>query len=307
MWIDTYKPKTIDDMILSEDLKTFFKSYLEKNDIPNMLLSGRAGVGKTTIAKILSSSIPDADVLYINASDDNGIDTVRTTIKSFVEAESMGLKIVILDEADGLTDSAQKGLRNIIETDIKDSRFILTCNYPNKIIEPILSRCPLINLEFSFKDITDKIIPILKELNYCNKENITTVTKIIKTSYPDIRRIFHLIERFCTTGSIELNKQLAYEKHIDLFDKLLNCTTFNEVYKCREEWLRQEQSFAADYIQLAGFIHDYINNCGISDIKKSKCLIKTAEHQWRMSMVADKEIQFHALILSLMEIVHGKG
>ena len=141
LWVEKYRPKDLSTYIGNEHLKSKVRIYLESEDVPHLLLYGKAGTGKTTLAKIITSNI-DCDYLYINASDENNVDNVRTKIKNF--ASSVGfksLKVIILDEADFLTPNAQAALRNLMETFSKHTRFVLTCNYVERIIDPIQSRC----------------------------------------------------------------------------------------------------------------------------------------------------------------------
>jgi len=145
LWVEKYRPSNLDSYIGNEHLKSKIEVYLESGDLPHLLLFGKAGTGKTTLAKLLVKNI-ECDYLYINASDENNVDTVRTKVKNF--ASTIGfkdMKIIILDECDYITPNAQAALRNIMETFSKHCRFILTCNYVERIIDPIQSRCPIIS------------------------------------------------------------------------------------------------------------------------------------------------------------------
>ena len=167
LWVEKYRPKDLSTYIGNEHLKSKVKVYLESEDVPHLLLYGRAGTGKTTLAKIITSNI-DCDYMYINASDENKVDDVRNKIKTF--ASSVGfksLKVIILDECDYLTPNAQAALRNLMETFSRHCRFILTCNYVERIIDPIQSRCQ------SFKVIPPKRVDVARHLvHILEQENV---------------------------------------------------------------------------------------------------------------------------------------
>ena len=193
LWVEKYRPKDLSTYIGNEHLKSKVKVYLESEDVPHLLLYGKAGTGKTTLAKIVVNNI-DCDYMYINASDENKVDDVRNKIKTF--ASSVGfksLKVIILDECDYLTPNAQAALRNLMETFSKHCRFILTCNYVERIIDPIQSRCQ------SYKVVP----PSKKEVaihtsNILNTEGVTydnnDIVTMVNSSYPDIRRIINAVQ-----------------------------------------------------------------------------------------------------------------
>ena len=204
LWVEKYRPTDMSTYVGNEHLKDKVSLYLESGDVPHLLLYGRAGTGKTTLAKIITSNI-DCDNLYINASDERGIDTIRTKIKGF--ASSMGfkpLKVVILDEADYLTPDAQASLRNVMETFSKHCRFILTCNYVERVIDPIQSRCQ------SYKIVPPKKSDVARHMvNILDTESVEyeldDVATLITAGYPDIRRVLNSIQRQVVDGKLKVD------------------------------------------------------------------------------------------------------
>ena len=194
LFVEKYRPVSLENYIGNEHLKTKVSKYINTGDIPHLLLHGKAGTGKTTLAKLLVSNI-DCDQMYINASDTNSVDTVRNQIKVF--ASSVGfkdLKVIILDECDFLTPNAQAALRNLMETFSRHCRFILTCNYVERIIDPIQSRCQSYQIiPPSKKEVAIHTSSILdtEGVTYDNNDIVT----MVNSSYPDIRRIINAVQR----------------------------------------------------------------------------------------------------------------
>ena len=194
LWVEKFRPGTLDGYVGNEHIIDKVKIYIKSGDVPHLLFYGQAGTGKTTLAKIIANNV-DADVMYINASDENNIETVRTKIKNY--ASTVGFKrwkIVILDEADYMTPNGQAALRNLMETFSKTTRFILTCNYVEKIIDPIQSRCQVFGITPpNKKEVAKRIVSILDELqvSYDNKDLVT----IINAGYPDIRSVLNSCQR----------------------------------------------------------------------------------------------------------------
>ena len=170
LWIEKWRPKTLDEIVLSKDDREFFNSLKAKGEIPHLLFAGPAGVGKTTTAKvIIRDALGEPNFLYLNASDENSIDVIRSKVVSFAQTKSFDgrMKIVLLDEVDGLSGPAQDALRNTIEEYSSNNRFIMTCNYLHKITRPIQSRCTIVNLLPPAEGIVGRISEILKAENIC--------------------------------------------------------------------------------------------------------------------------------------------
>lgn len=293
--VDKYRPQSLDDLILSPSLKDLFQSWIKDKSIPHCTFAGRPGIGKSTLAKILGKSL-DADVLYINAAVDNNVDMMRTTVKSFCDAMSMsGLKIIILDEADALSkaggngSSAQTALKNIIEENQNDSRFILTCNHVNKIEDAIKSRCRPIALTFTENDVVARLITILKAENIAfTKETLTSfIVNVVRRGFIDIRGILNELEMWSHTGELKPYTQLS--QNVDsLVEFIINEPDYKKI---REKLIQSETEFGKDYINLAQKLFNAIDDA------KSQLII--AESLYRMMLVIDHEIEFTAMCIQL--------
>ena len=215
LWVEKYRPTDLSTYIGNEHLKSKVGIYLESEDVPHLLLYGKAGTGKTTLAKIVVNNI-DCDHLYINASDENSVDAVRFKIRSF--ASSVGfkeLKVIILDEADYLTPNAQAALRNLMETFSKHCRFILTCNYVERIIDPIQSRCQSFKVvPPSKKEVAQQMVSILNQEN-CQYE-LDDVALIVNAGYPDIRRVINSGQRQIVDGKLKIDTSSVIQNNYKL-------------------------------------------------------------------------------------------
>jgi len=218
IWCEQYRPETLDEYIGNDSIKEKFKIYIKNQDIPHLLFFGPAGTGKTSLAKILAKNI-NCDMLYINSSDENGVETIRVKLKNFsAGAGFKPLKIAILDECDGLTPDAQKIMRNMMETYSRHTRFILTCNYVEKIIDPIASRCQTFEIKpLSRVDIAKKLVSILTaEKVSFTKEDLKF---IVETYYPDIRKTINFAQQSNVNGTIKIVKENAVD--IDFYNKII--------------------------------------------------------------------------------------
>ena len=209
LWVEAYRPRTIDDCILPPKIKETFKEFIKNKGIPNLLLSGGSGVGKTTVARALCNEL-DMDYMIINGSEESGIDILRTKIKQFASTVSLsgGQKVVILDEADYLNpQSTQPALRGFIEEFHKNCRFIFTCNFKNRIIEPLHSRCSVI--EFKINGNRQQLAGLLLDrcVNILNENNIEhdkkVVAEVIMKHFPDNRRVLNELQRYGVSGKID--------------------------------------------------------------------------------------------------------
>ena len=205
LWVEKYRPDTLEGYVGNEHILEKVKIYIENEDVPHLLLYGVAGTGKTTLAKIITNQI-DCDVMYINASDENSVDAVRDKIRGF--ASSMGFrkwKVVILDESDYLTPNAQAALRNLMETFSKSTRFILTCNYVEKVIDPIQSRCQTFAITPpSKKEVAKRLHQILTEESVdFNNEDLAV---LVNGGYPDIRRVLNAAQRQVVNGKLKIDE-----------------------------------------------------------------------------------------------------
>ena len=215
LWVEKYRPTDLSTYVGNEHLKEKVKVYLESEDVPHLLLFGKAGTGKTTLAKIVVNNI-DCDYMYINASDENKVDDVRNKIKTF--ASSVGfksLKVIILDECDYLTPNAQAALRNLMETFSKHCRFILTCNYVERIIDPIQSRCQSYKVvPPSKKEVAQQMVHILTEEG-CQYE-LDDIALIVNAGYPDIRRVINSAQRQIVDNKLKIDTTSVIQNNYKL-------------------------------------------------------------------------------------------
>ena len=296
LWVEKYRPKDLSTYVGNEHLKEKVKVYLESEDVPHLLLYGKAGTGKTTLAKIVVNNI-DCDYMYINASDENKVDDVRNKIKTF--ASSVGfksLKVIILDECDYLTPNAQAALRNLMETFSKHCRFILTCNYVERIIDPIQSRCQ------SYKVVPpSKREVALHMKDILEKENVEfaldDVALIVTAGYPDIRRVINSAQRQIIDGKLTIDTSSVIQNNykLQLLEMLSNGSKLNDIRK-----LIADNSIS-DYSELFRLLYDEVDNYGNG--KQAECIMNIAEAQFEDVNVVDKEINFMSLIIRIMRIL----
>ena len=296
LWVEKYRPYNLQTYIGNGHLKSKVSIYLENEDVPHLLLYGTAGTGKTTLAKVIVGNI-DCDHLYINASDENNVDNVRTKIKNF--ASSIGfrsLKVVILDEADFLTPNAQAALRNLMETFSKHCRFILTCNYVERIIDPIQSRCQ------SYKIVPPSRKEVALQLkNILEQENVgfglDDVALIVNAGYPDIRRVINSAQRQVVGGKlkVDVNSVIQSDYKIKLLENLTPTAKVSDIRQ-----LLANNSIT-DYAELYRLLYDEIET--YSNGKVAECILAISEGQYQDVQVVDKEINFMSTIVKLLRII----
>lgn len=299
IWTERYRPSKLDDYVGNDTLKAKVKQYIETNDIPHLLLHGSAGTGKTTISKLITNNIK-CDTLYINASDENGIDTVRVKIKNF--ACNIGfnpLKVIILDEADYFTPAGQAGLRNTMETFSEHTRFILTCNYHERIIEPIQSRCQAFAIHPpTKKDVAANLVNILKKENV--KFDKDGVILLVNTHYPDIRAVINTAQRNVIDGTLTLAREDVLEgdikaKMIEMLKDSNKKQAFTNIRQLLAD--NSVKSFADFYTVLFEKVNEYAPN-NVAD-----AIIIIADGQFQDASVVDKEICFMATIIKLLRAI----
>ena len=296
LWVEKYRPTDLSTYVGNEHLKEKVKAYLESEDVPHLLLFGKAGTGKTTLAKIVVNNI-DCDYMYINASDENKVDDVRNKIKTF--ASSVGfksLKVIILDECDYLTPNAQAALRNLMETFSKHCRFILTCNYVERIIDPIQSRCQSYKVvPPSKKEVAQQMVNILKEEN-CTFE-LDDIALIVNAGYPDIRRVINSAQRQIVDNKLKIDTTSVIQNNykLQLLEMLSSGAKLNDIRK-----LIADNSIS-DYSELFRLLYDEVDNYGNG--KQAECIMNIAEAQFQDVNVVDKEINFMSLIIRLLRLL----
>jgi DNA polymerase III delta prime subunit len=305
IWNEKYRPQTLDTYIGNETIKQTFKTYIETNEIPHILLHGDAGIGKTTLAKIVANTIAKDNYIYINASDENSVDTVRDKIKQFASSVGFGgIKIIILDECDYMTSNAQAALRNIMETFSKTTRFILTCNYVDKIIDPIQSRCQVFNIAPpSKKEVAQHIVNILeKESIQYSKDDLVS---LINITYPDIRRVINTSQQCSVSGTLQLDKNILIEH--DYFSTIVDLLKSTKTKKEKFDGIRQivADNHIRDYNQLFRYLYDNVDSYANGFV--SSIIMVIAEAQYKDSLVVDHEINAMAMFIQMiMEIEQRK-
>mgnify|MGYP001601443971 CR=1 FL=1 len=300
IWTERYRPDNLDTYVGNVQVVEKIKKYIEDKDIPHLLFYGKAGGGKTTLAKIIVNSI-DCDYLYINASDERNIDLVRDKIKSFASSAGFKpLKVVVLDEADFLNPtSTQPALRNLMETFSLYCRFIMTANYVERIIEPLQSRCQAYNLAPpSKKDVALNMVNILR------KENITFTPEdlgiVVNASYPDIRKILNTLQQYSINGNLVLDKativtssyQLQLLEHLKTSDKK---TAFTEIRKILSS------SGQNTFVDLYQFLFDSIDDYAKGNI--AGAILALAESQVQEASAIDKELHAMALFVNILNLI----
>ena len=299
LWVEKYRPTTLDTYIGNEHLKSKVSVYLESGDLPHLLLYGKAGTGKTTLAKLLVNNI-ECDYMYINASDENSVDTVRNKVRGF--ASTMGFKdykIIILDECDYITPNAQAALRNLMETFSKHCRFILTCNFVERIIDPILSRCQSFQvIPPSKKEVALHIHNILKEESIASK--MDDVAGLVNAGYPDIRRVINSCQRQCVDGMLVVDKQSLVESDYKMkLMEIIKKENKKDAFKGVRKLLADSQ--VTDFAELYKLMYDEVDSYGTGHI--AECILIIAKYQLSDSQVVDKEINAMAMIIELLGVI----
>jgi DNA polymerase III delta prime subunit len=301
IWNEKYRPQTLDTYVGNDTVKATFQQYIDTNDVPHLLLYGDAGSGKTTLAKIVANTIAKDNYIYINASDENSVDTVRDKIKQFASSIGFGgLKLIILDECDYMTPNAQAALRNVIETFSKTTRFILTCNYVDKIIDPIQSRCQIFNIvPPSKKEVASHLVKILdsESVKY-EKDNLVT---IINQSYPDIRRVINTTQRCVIGGVLKLDETTLVEHNY--LSSILDVLKSSKSKKEKFDGIRQllADNHVRDFNQMFRYLYDNVDSFANGFV--STIILIIAEAQYKDSFVVDHEINAMAMFIQIiMEI-----
>ena len=299
LWVEKYRPSSIGTYIGNEHLLDKVAVYLESGDLPHLLLYGRAGTGKTTLAKILVKNI-ECDYLYINASDENNVDTVRTKVKNF--ASTVGFKdfkIIILDECDYITPNAQAALRNLMETFSKHCRFILTCNYVERIIEPIQSRCQIFEIIPPSKpEVAQRLNQILEEeeINY----ELQDLKILIDSNYPDIRRTINSAQRNVINLQLKLDTVSIIQNDYKLkLLEILKTQDKKNAFKNIRQLVADSQ--IRDFADLFRLLYDEVDSYGKGHV--AECILVIAKYELSDSQVVDKEINAMAMVIELLGVI----
>jgi len=300
LWVEKYRPTKLEDYVGNEHLKTKVSVFIENNDIPHLLLYGKAGTGKTTLAKLIVKSI-DCDYMIINASDERNVDTIRDKVKGF--ASSMGFKkwkVVVLDEVDYMSHLAQPMLRNIMETFSGHCRFILTCNYVEKVIDPIQSRCQAFQIiPPTKKDVAVQMSKILKseEIEF----DVKDLVPIIDSSYPDIRKVINTCQMNSHKGKLKIDVQNLLENDYKI--KILDILKSNDDKRNKYMKIRQAliDSKVTDFSDLFTMLYDKVDEYAAENT--SNVILLLSDGQYKCSSAIDKEIPTAATLIQILNTI----
>ena len=295
--VEKYRPKRIIDFCLKSGnpLEELINKSAGTGSIPNVLLVGSPGIAKTTLAKIFVNELMDCDHLYINASDENGIDTIRSKVTNYAKTKSLfPIKVIILDECDGLTQDGQRALRNVMEEYSAITRFILTANYKHRIIPALQSRCQVFNITHDVEDVTRRMAHILNEEGIvCSEESLK---QIVRDNFPDLRKTINTIQKLTNDGKVEIDDSSNVSKLVADLYKLIE---HGHVLKCRKLAIKNEYVFNNDYPVLIKDMFNYIDNLDIDDEKKKSQLTTCHDFIYKSSFVMDQEINAYSCFITL--------
>jgi len=295
LWVEKYRSQTLEDYVGNETIKKSIQQYLNQNDIQNFIFYGPAGTGKTTLAKLIVNNL-DCDYIYINASDERGIETIRDKVQGFASVASFkSLKVIILDEADFLTIQAQASLRNIIETFSRTTRFILTCNYVERIIDPLQSRCQVLKIvPPSKQEIANHIHTILSKENV--EIELNDLKSVVNRFYPDLRKMLNTLQMSTDGDEIKLDKSL-------LVSSSYMAQVVKELQQKSPNWRNIRQIIAdanvGDFEELYRYLYD--NASTYASGNEGMVAIYINEYTYQSNFRIDKEINCMALISRLIE------
>jgi DNA polymerase III delta prime subunit len=307
LWTEAYRPQCVEDCILPKELKNNFQQIVKSGDMPNMLLCGGAGTGKTTVAKALCSEM-GCDWIFINGSDENGIDVLRNKIKQFASSMSLngGTKVVIIDESDYLTNNVQAALRAFMEEFSNNCRFILTCNFKNRVIEPLHSRCAVIEFNFNKKvlaQLASRFMVRLKailEIEDVRADDVVLAQLIMKHA-PDWRRVIGECQRQSLGG--EIGAHALTDGNEGEFESLREALKTKN-FKTMREWVAVHGN-NGDSAFVFRKIYDSMDSWMEPSCKPAAVLI-LAEYQYKAAFVADREINLVAACTELMSNINWK-
>ena len=296
LWVEKYRSQNLDSYVGNENIKTTIGKYLQQNDIQNFLFYGPAGTGKTTLAKLMVNNL-DCDYMYINASDERGIDTIRDKVTGFASAASFKpLKVVILDEADFITIQGQAALRNVIETYSRTTRFILTCNFVERIIDPLQSRCQVLKIiPPSKQDIAKHVAGVLEQESV--SYTMDDIKVLVNQFYPDVRKMLNTAQLSNQDGELCIDKSVIVSSNY-------MTQVVKELSKPKPSFNEIRQIIAnanvQDFEELYRFLYD--NSIQFASGNEGMVAIYVNEYSYQSNFRIDKEINCMALIARLIEL-----
>lgn len=313
LWVERWRPKILEDILLSKETSDYFNEVKITKNIPHLLFFGNPGVGKTTLARIIVNDLLKCQYLYINASDENSVDIVRGKISNFVQTKSIdgNIKVVILDEMDGMGGiaghgaSAQQALRNILEEYSAYSRFILTCNYKYKVIEPIMSRVQTFYICPEQKDFLKRCLEILKSENIILlPEQRPALLKLIEGYYPDLRKCINELQKYSITGTFKTPEHNTDQEILNIAKSCLNMLKDKlDIISIRKYIIESEKNFKADYQILLKKLFEEFFNSDLDIAKKRLILIIISEGLYLHQMVLDKEINYFSTMIKIGNVI----
>ncbi len=303
LWVEKYRPNSLDTLILSNETRNLLEHYKKDKDIPHLLFCSTPGTGKTTTAKIIVNEILKCDYLYINASDENGIDTIRHKIIGFAQTRSFdgGIKVVILDEADSLSGDGARALRNVMEEYASSTRFILTANYKHRILDAIRSRCVVVDFNHNLGDFGKHCAKILaKEGISIPQSQVTPFRTLVKASFPDFRKTINSLQKYSVDGVLNIQNTVMDDQFLtDIMNKIRT----EDICNVRKYIISNEMVFQSDYHALLKSLFNYICDNLADSLGKKEALWIIAQHMDSHTRVIDVEINCFACMIAISKLL----